>query len=108
MESPDVAAAPINGGRKVFGVRRAEGAEGGLKCDEVNEITKAELTSPGRPTARRIFIKFSTIRENLICQFNYGAGAEEGFGLDTVSPRDSPSIAGERERENNERRVRGG
>lgn len=67
-------------------------AEGGLKCDGVKAITKAKLTSPRRSKAEWIFIKFSTIRENLICQFNYEAGAQEGFGLDSVSPGDSPSI----------------
>ncbi len=68
-------------------------AEGRLESDGVNVITKAKLTSsPRRSKAQWIFIKSSTIRQNLICQFNYEAGAQEGFGLDSVSSGDSPSI----------------
>lgn len=67
-------------------------AEGRLETDGVNVIPKAKLTSPRRSQAKWIFIKTSTIRENLICQFNYEASTQEGFGLDSVSLGESPSI----------------
>ncbi len=80
------------------------GAEGRLKSDGVNVITKAKLTSPRRSKAWWIFIKSCTIRENLICQFNYEAGAQEGFGLDSVSPGDSPSIPDSHDEKETERK----
>lgn len=67
-------------------------AEGVLESDGVTAITKAKLPSPRRAAALWIFIKSSTIRKNLICQFNYKAGAREGFSLDLVSLGDSASF----------------
>lgn len=67
-------------------------AEGTLESDGVRPTTEAKLPSHRRCEAEWIFIKSSTIWEDLICQFNYKVGAQEGSGLDSFSLGDWPSF----------------